>query len=170
MLYSQLNNHQSIKWQEAGNNNNYKNDYQDHELLFAFGDENLGKTSDADELEIEEANALDDDNDLESCEPVSRNIRVESSKEEEENRDRYITSPSRLDGSDILRDLGEMSDCADRIDSILDQRQPSIGPDGRRLRSVSPAYLSPGSPSAKRFLGYNEESLANNDDDDDEVD
>ena len=29
-------------------------------------------------------------------------------------------SPSRLDGSDLLQDLHEMADCADRIDSILD--------------------------------------------------
>ena len=34
---------------------------------------------------------------------------------------RKSMSPSRLDGRDIFQDLSEMSNCADRIDSILEQ-------------------------------------------------
>lgn len=74
----------------------------------------------------------------------------------------YSTSPSQLDGSDLMRDLHEMSDYADRIDSILDrQAGSSFGHsslDSRPRRSRSPANLA----------GAQVES--DHDDDDDEVD
>jgi hypothetical protein len=50
----------------------------------------------------------------------------------------YSTSPSRLDGGDIFHDLSEMSNFADRIDSILDQTVSEHSTRSGRLRSVSP--------------------------------
>ena len=50
----------------------------------------------------------------------------------------YSTSPSHLDGGDIFNDLSEMSNFADRIDSILDQTVSEHSTRSGRMRSVSP--------------------------------
>lgn len=53
----------------------------------------------------------------------------------------YSTSPARLDGAGILQDLDEMSECADRIDSILEYGTSTANNASQRrshLRSLSP--------------------------------
>lgn len=91
------------------------------------------------------------DEDEQSCGSSTLNAR--------DTRD-YSISPARLDGAGFLRDLSDMSDCADRIDSILDQQEIgssyASGSDrASRLRSLSPS------------LRYQQEEFVN---DDDEVD
>lgn len=77
----------------------------------------------------------------------------------------YSVSPTRFDGTNIMRDLHEMSDYADRIDSILDQQEERA----TSSRSISPAYYRSASksptPRNDYFVGED-----NDDDDDDEVD
>lgn len=55
----------------------------------------------------------------------------------------HSVSPSRFDAGDIFQELSEMSQCADRIDSILEQTasEHSTRSSSHRMRSVSPFIM-----------------------------
>lgn len=79
----------------------------------------------------------------------------------------YSTSPARLDGAGILQDINEMSECADRINYILEYGASSANsghstPQRRsHLRSLSPINLIY-NPVTEASEG---EQIADNDDD-----
>lgn len=83
---------------------------------------------------------------------------------------KQVAPPIRLSGADILRDLSEMSQCADRIDSILDQ-QEQVQSSRSHSRSVSP-FKFVETLEEIEFDGPPRDSNAesNDDNDNDEVD
>lgn len=90
--------------------------------------------------------ADDDDNDDEySSRSDDQDSRSTTLNENYDDR-AYSTSPARLDGAGILRDLNEMSECTNRINSILEygsssapiQNANNISQRRSHLRSLSP--------------------------------
>ena len=80
----------------------------------------------------QQANDDDDDGD-----DVDQSVTLRAAHEDPSRS--YSNSPSRLDGSDLLGDLYEMSNCADRIDLILDQTSRPSSREQEHERSRSPA-------------------------------
>lgn len=87
---------------------------------------------------------MDDDETLRNLTPPLDDQFERSGSEFDERT--YSTSPSRFDASDLMRDLAEMSNCANRIDTLLDT--PAADVSAQIRRSMSPASVSVASMSS----------------------
>lgn len=103
----------------------------------------LGGQRPSDDLADDEMSSDEDDDEAEhtltprdGLHPGGRHMGDE--EDDEDDPRAYSTSPSRLDGGDIFHDLSEMSNFADRIDSILDQTVSENSTRSGRMRSLSP--------------------------------
>lgn len=88
-------------------------------------------------------------------------LREQPSREADDELSDFEADPSRLSGIDILRDLSEMTRCADRIDFILDQQEQA------QLSRSHSRSVSPINRSRLRELALNPDF---NNDDEEEAD
>lgn len=86
---------------------------------------------------MEEEDCVDEEEEAEASD-LQVTLRQEQSQERDVRT--YSTSPSRLDASDLMQDLDEFSNCAQRIDLLLDT--PAADVSARLRRSISPAPTS----------------------------